>query len=238
VEGYNNTVETSTKTSQLPRLQSYFLLAVLIGYPTLSIVMSLLGTTSPTKITSRIEQIYLPALFLQAFILVAIWLVLRRTGARYADIGLGKDDITWSNALSGVIFFAGAWAVILVLRAAIQKSGYIPEKDFLYILPHTPGEKMVWIFLSLGAAFSEEICFRGFVVSRLRIVTGSWWPAAVLSSAAFSMGHLYQGLAGLTLTFVYGLLFVGLYVARKSVFPCIVAHFLQDVLVLAAFWKT
>jgi membrane protease YdiL (CAAX protease family) len=46
------------------------------------------------------------------------------------------------------------------------------------------------------------------------------------------MGHLYQGVMGVIITFIYGMLFAGLYIARKSVFPCIVAHFLQDVLIL------
>jgi membrane protease YdiL (CAAX protease family) len=237
VEEYNKTDVTSMKTSALPRPQAYLLLTILIGYPALSLIMDMLGSTDPSKITSRIVQVYFPSLVIQILILSVIWLILRRTGDGFADIGLGKHDFSWSNALSGMIFFLGAWTVIFVLRLGIERTGYLPEKNILYLLPVTLKEKGFWIVLSIGAAFSEEICFRGFVISRLREVSGSYWVGAVLSSAAFCMGHLYQGIAGVALTFIYGMLFSGLFVARKSVFPCIVAHFLQDALILLAFWR-
>jgi membrane protease YdiL (CAAX protease family) len=134
-----------------------------------------------------------------------------------------------------VIFFIGAWALIIVIKGAVERGGYLPEKDFLYLLPSTITERIVWFFLSLGAALSEEITFRGFAISRLKTLTGSLWIGAVLSSAAFSIGHLYQGITGVFLTFIYGMLFAGLYIARRSVFPCIIAHFLQDAVILIVF---
>lgn len=226
--------DQSPKSFPLPRLQAYLLIGILIVYPALAIVLNKVNAPDPSKITSRIQQIYLPAILLQAILLSAIYYVLKRTGASLAEIGLGREDINWSNALSGVIFFVGAWTFILIAKAAIERSGYLAGKDFLYVLPQTPPERIFWLALSLGAALSEEICFRGFAISRLKIVSGSYWAGALLSSAAFSMGHLYQGLSGVALIFVYGLLFSGLFVARLSVFPCIVAHFLQDALVLFA----
>jgi membrane protease YdiL (CAAX protease family) len=172
---------------------------------------------------------------IQLLILFAILYVVYFSGSRLAEIGLSRDDITWSNALSGLIFFVGAWAFILIVRGAIVRSGYIPEKEYLYLLPTTIAQKGVWILLSVVAAFSEEITFRGFILTRFKFLTNSFWPGVILSSAAFSLGHLYQGLAGVLLTFIYGMLFAGLYIARGSIFPCVVAHFLQDVLIILAF---
>ena len=140
-----------------------------------------------------------------------------------------------SNVYAGIIFFMGAALLIVVLKTAIERSGYLPENNIYYLLPITIPEKAIWFMLSLGAAFAEEITFRGYAISRLKIVTGTYWIGVVLSSAAFSLGHLYQGLAGVVLTFIYGLLFAGLFVARKSVFPCIVAHFMQDAMILLIF---
>jgi membrane protease YdiL (CAAX protease family) len=211
------------------------LLLVLFGYPALSLLLNRYNAIEPEKVVSKISQIYLPAMVVQLIMLLLVLAVIRRTEGNYAGIGLAKTDLSWSNALSGVIFFFGAWALIILIKGAVERSGYLPEKEFMYLLPSTITERIVWFFLSLGAALSEEVTFRGFAVSRLRIVTGGYLIAVVLSSAAFCLGHLYQGVAGVALTFVYGMLFAGLFVARRSVFPCIIAHFMQDVIILFVF---
>lgn len=218
----------------LPPIQLYFLLILLLGYPALSIVLNMLGSTSPEAITSKIKQVYLPVLFMQCMIFAAVWIVLRRSGERFLHIGLDRKDINWSNTIAGLIFFIGAWLLIAIIRISILRSGYLPEKDFLHLLPATATEGIIWILLSAGAALSEEIAFRGYVITRLKNLSGSYWIGAILSSVAFSMGHLYQGFAGVLLTFIYGMLFSGLFIAKKSVFPCIIAHFLQDSMILVA----
>jgi uncharacterized protein len=218
----------------LPRSQKILLSILLIGYPILSALMNWMGSGDEKQIVSKITQIYLPSMAIQLLLLFVILYVVYLSGSKLTDIGLAREDVSWSNALSGMIFFIGAWTFILIIRGAVVQSGYIPEKEYLYLLPSTIAQKGVWILLSLTAAFSEEITFRGFILTRLKILTNSYWPGVILSSAAFSLGHLYQGAAGVLLTFIYGLLFAGLYVARGSIFPCVVAHFLQDVLIVIA----
>ncbi|OGC89802.1 MAG: hypothetical protein A2W25_02865 [candidate division Zixibacteria bacterium RBG_16_53_22] len=219
----------------VPGAQRYLLLLILFGYPALSYILNQYNPIEPEKIISKISQVYLPALVIQLFMLLVVLTVIRRSEHDYGSLGLAKSDLTWSNVLSGVIFFFGAWAMIILIRGAVERSGYLPEKEFIFLLPVTATERIVWFFLSLGAALSEEITFRGFAVSRMKMLTGGYFIAATVSSAAFSMGHLYQGVAGVFLTFVYGMLFAGLFVARRSVFPCIIAHFLQDAMILIVF---
>jgi membrane protease YdiL (CAAX protease family) len=211
------------------------LLAVLFGYPVISILLNKISPIESEEIVSRISQIYLPAMVIQLAMLLVVLATVRITEGNYSGIGLAKEDITWSNVLSGIIFFFGAWALMIVIKGTVERSGYLPEKEFMFILPVTLTERFIWFFLSLGAALSEEITFRGFAVTRIRRLTGSYFIGAILSSAAFSAGHLYQGVAGVMLTFVYGMLFTGLLVARRSVFPCIIAHFLQDAVILFMF---
>lgn len=217
---------------KLPLIQKLILLFLLAGYPLVSVLFNIINSGEPAEIESRINQIYIPTMGIQLLILGAVWLGLWKSGGDFSEIGLGKRDISISNFISGLIFFAGAFALMIIIKSSIARSGYLPEKDIAYVLPVTPGEKTFWVFLSAGAALFEEICFRGFIITRLKKITGSYWIGALAGALAFSMGHLYQGLAGIFLTFVYGMLFAGLFVARKSVFPCIVAHFLQDIIVL------
>ena len=217
-----------------PRIQIIFLLIVLIGYPASSAIMGIIGNTEPAQVTSKVTQVYLPTLFMQIVLLAALWYVLYRSCSSFAEIGFAERDINWSNVVSAVIFFIGAWGLMVVIKSSIERSGYLPETDFLRLMPATALEGGLWALLSAGAALSEELIFRGFVITRLQRITGRFWIGAVLGSFAFSMGHLYQGFAGVFLTFLYGMLFAGLFAARRSVFPCIVAHFLQDIIVLGA----
>ncbi len=222
----------------IPHAQVFLLAFFLVAYPLVSVLMNLRSSPDASQVTSRISQIYLPSFLIQLIMLLLVIVVLRRTKTSVAGIGLEKSDINWPNVASGLIFFAGAWTLITLLEAAISRTGLVPQRNILYLLPHTLSERLFWILLSLGAAFSEEITFRGYVITRIRILSGHYWVGAVLSSLAFSLGHLYQGVSGLILTFIYGLLFAGLFVARKSLVPCILAHFLQDALVVAALINT
>ncbi|UCE65320.1 MAG: CPBP family intramembrane metalloprotease [Candidatus Zixiibacteriota bacterium] len=218
--------------SGLPAAQKVLLIFLLLGYPLLSILFNLIGAGETVEIESRMNQVYVPTFVIHLIILVGIWIGMKKSGGGFAELGLGKKDITASNLLSGIIFFIGAFALMIIIKSSIARSGYLPEKDFAYVLPVTFDEKLFWVMLSVSAALFEEICFRGFIISRLKILSGNYLIGALAGSLAFSLGHLYQGIAGVILTFIYGMLFAGLFIARKSVFPCVVAHFLQDIIIL------
>jgi membrane protease YdiL (CAAX protease family) len=230
IETGNDIPETAER--RIPTIQKILLIFLLIGYPLLSILFNIFSSGEEIEIESRMLQIYIPTILIHLLILGGLWLGMRKSGGSFAEIGLGKNDITFSNFLSGIIFFVAAFSLMIIIKGSIARSGYLPEKDFAYVLPTTFDEKLFWVGLSISAALFEEICFRGFIISRLKIISGNYLVAAVAGSLAFSMGHLYQGIMGVIITFIYGMLFSGLYIARKSVFPCIVAHFLQDFIVL------
>ncbi len=223
-----------TEKPILPRIQTVLLWILILGYPVMSLVFNFTNPASSQEISSRITQVYLPAISMQILLLAAVWIVLRRSGGSFDDMGFNRENISWPNIVSGAVFFVGAWSLMIILKTSMERSGLLPGTELENILPVTSGEKLFWIVLSAGAALSEEIAFRGYVISRIKIITGRYWIGAVLGSAAFSLGHLYQGMGGVILVFIYGLLFSMLYIARKSVVPCITAHFLQDAIILAA----
>lgn len=217
---------------RLPPIRMAILFFLLIGYPLLSIVFNFLDRGGSAEIESKILDVYIPTLAIQIALLSGILLGLKKGGGSLADIGLGKDDVSLSNFISGLIFFVGAFFLMIIIKTSLTRSGYLPEKDIAFILPVTAGEKIFWGILAASAALFEEIAFRGFVISEMKRISGGYWFGAVAGSLAFSLGHLYQGMGGVFLTFIYGMLFAGLFIARKSVFPCIVAHFLQDFIIL------
>jgi len=219
---------------RVPKIQIAVLLILIFIYPGTSIVMGIINPPSPEAIESRIFQIYIPAIVLQLILITLVYLSLKRNHESFSAIGFGKEDFNISNALSGVLFFIGASLLMFIIKGAFTRSGYLPPEDIDYILPVTLAEKMLWIVLSLGAALSEELSFRGFIISRTKILTNKYLAGAIIGSLAFSMGHIYQGFSGVILTFIYGMLFAGLYITRRSLFPCVIAHFLQNIIVLFA----
>ena len=74
------------------------------------------------------------------------------------------------------------------------------------------------------AAAFEELVFRGFLVPRLRHVTGSWTVAVLLANVAFASGHLYEWVAALFQTFAIGVFFSILLLWRGRIESAIVAH--------------
>ncbi len=78
------------------------------------------------------------------------------------------------------------------------------------------------------AAVAEETIFRGYLILRFRAVTGRTSAAVLLSSLVFSVGHGYEGMAGVISVFSLGVVLALVYLWRKSLVAPIVMHFLTD----------
>ncbi len=74
----------------------------------------------------------------------------------------------------------------------------------------------------------EETIFRGYLILRFREVTSNTAAAVLLSSVLFSLGHGYEGSAGVITVGVMGLVFALVYLWRRSLVAPMMMHFLQD----------
>jgi membrane protease YdiL (CAAX protease family) len=83
----------------------------------------------------------------------------------------------------------------------------------------------------LGSA-TEEVIFRGFLLPRLRHATGSWVAAVAISVVAFGTAHLYEGALATVQTAAIGLMLSLVFLLRRHLMPCIVAHLGFNTLVL------
>jgi membrane protease YdiL (CAAX protease family) len=90
------------------------------------------------------------------------------------------------------------------------------------------GESLMAIVLVAVVALAEETIFRGYLILRLKAITSSPAAATLLSAAIFSLGHGYEGSAGVLTIGVMGLVFAFVYMWRQSLVAPIVMHFLQD----------
>ena len=103
------------------------------------------------------------------------------------------------------------------------------------IMPRTRTETLVYAALACTAGVSEEFLYRGFVfMAFVRMVVNFGTPsaaAAILSSAWFSLAHLYQGRRGIITTFVVGMIFAVVRIWTGSLIPAISAHIGIDLVI-------
>jgi membrane protease YdiL (CAAX protease family) len=83
------------------------------------------------------------------------------------------------------------------------------------------------------AAFGEELIFRGYFLNRFAEIVPNhrmgWVIAALLSSLLFGLGHIYQGLSGMILSAIVGLLYIGAYfITGRNLWAPILIHGIYD----------
>jgi membrane protease YdiL (CAAX protease family) len=96
------------------------------------------------------------------------------------------------------------------------------------------------VFVLVWAPVGEELFYRGYIYGALRQHHG-FWPAALTSSLIFGIRHMLPFLILLpqlliipalnwgVLAFVYGIITSYLYEKTGSLFPCMIGHFLVNI---------
>lgn len=148
-------------------------------------------------------------------------------GGRLAEVGLTGRRLAW-NVLLGLGAFLAAIAAfqfIGLLITFLAKGQPLNENigNIKEMLP-----RMHWLqFLALSfwVGLWEELTFRGFLLTRLRRLTGAWWVAILLGSILFALPHMGQQVPLTVLPlFVIGAIWSVFTVWRQSLLPAIIGH--------------
>jgi membrane protease YdiL (CAAX protease family) len=206
------------------------LIILLVGYPALS----LMGIgDDPNELLRSLNQDVL--LFLLIFTIMFQWclflinyITVYFEGTGLAGVGVTRPrllDFAW-----GISFFLCAWLLLTGLAWLMAKAGMPLAGEIDLLIPTTAFGRVIWVAVSFTAGFCEEIAFRGYLMTRLRILGrfNSWLVPTIISAVAFGICHAYQGIPGFILITIYGMLFSWLYIRTGRLWPCILAHFLQD----------
>jgi membrane protease YdiL (CAAX protease family) len=151
--------------------------------------------------------------------------------AALGRLGLRRFDLSalgWMFAVLGT-YYAGAIAFsALILKPDQEDIG----KELGVCSPGIGIAIFAVMAIVVLAPIAEEIFFRGFLFAGLR-TRWSLWPSALLSGAIFGLVHAPTGptaaipLAGL------GVGLAWLYNKTGSLWPCILAHFLNNALAIS-----
>jgi membrane protease YdiL (CAAX protease family) len=157
-------------------------------------------------------------------VLALLYAYSRRRGLTRGHFGLRRPAGVFVAA--AVLVGVSAWFLNLVIVVLIKPPG--ETKALQQIVEQTP-LLPTWLAIAVLPALAEEIVFRGIFARALatRFVP---WVAVVLSSLVFAVYHLLP--AQMISTFGLGLLLGYITLRARSCVPAIVAHLLNNTIVI------
>jgi membrane protease YdiL (CAAX protease family) len=175
-----------------------------------------------------ILNFYLPTIGFQLIVLLFTFLLSRGEGSGIVALGYRKFKL--AHIIYAIIFIFASSFVLRIIKIILENIQFLKFQDPSPLLPQTLEGKLIWLLMCVVVAFTEETAYRGYLITRLRRVFKSLPLAVIIATAGFSAGHLYQGIGGAVLLFFYGLMFALLYLATRSLWPCVIAHFIHNAL--------
>ena len=175
-----------------------------------------------------LEGKLLGIIFEWAEFLVA-YLGIRASGVSFAD-AVGRPSSSLPEVRKDL-----ASAVIVVLLI------YLNDHLLMHLGPFRPSsmghattgyQYVATVLGAVTAGFTEEVIFRGLMLTQFRILTGNIIAAGVIQSLVFALAHGgNQSPTQFLKHCCSGWLFAYLAITRKSLWPAIFAHVLFDVLI-------
>ncbi len=156
-----------------------------------------------------------------------------RNGEPLAALGRTWGE-GWKEILLGLVLFIPTTVAIGLLESFLHSIGLsvAPPSQTSFLIPHGAAEVVLAVFLVAVVAIAEETIFRGYLILRFEAIPASPLVAALLSALVFSLGHGYEGSAGVISVGVLGFIFALVYLWRKSLVAPMVMHLLQDLIAL------
>jgi membrane protease YdiL (CAAX protease family) len=220
-----NIVDESTlfsrKEQSLEVLVFLFLIAPSVAFSFFAIKQGNVGFTI-TAIATILRDLSLVAL-----VLFFIW----RNKESFRSIGWVVRK-GWKEVLIGILLFPPLFFATSILERLLVGAGFSSPSTPLPELEAIGGvlQTILGVILVIIVAISEETIFRGYLMLRFKNIFSSPSAAVVLSFIIFSLGHGYEGTAGVVTVGFIGFIFAVVYLWRGSLIAPAVMHFMQDFL--------
>lgn len=166
-------------------------------------------------------------------ILLIVYVLELQPDSDWAAFGIRRPRLR--DVGQATLFYLALLGAFLPLGAAAT---LLPEDTLRELMPGT-----AWSFsrlemlpavavAMLAVGYREELFFRSYMITRLEQFGLGGFRAVALSTLLFSVGHAYQGVAGLIVSFVIGALFGALYLRTRNLHALAGAHALYNLTVL------
>lgn len=211
------------RKEQLLEISAFLFLII----PSMALSFFAIGQNSLSFSLSAVATI-LRDLSLVGLILFFLW----RNRETVRSIGWSFTNF-WREVTLGVILFFPMFYAAEFLEQALHAAGFSGPSTPLpaFLSPRGALQMLLAFIMVLVVAIAEETIFRGYLILRFRAVVSNL-AAMILSTMIFSLGHGYEGTAGLVTVGFMGLIFALIFRWRQSLVAPMVMHFLQDFTVI------
>jgi membrane protease YdiL (CAAX protease family) len=136
----------------------------------------------------------------------------------------------WTEFAIGLGLFIPLYLGAGLLEDLLHKAGLsMPAAPMpSYMIPGDLSKLALAILLVAIVGVAEETIFRGYLIMRFQDLNTGTPAAIVLSAFIFSLGHGYEGSAGVVTIGVMGLVFALVYLWRRSLVAPMMMHCLVD----------
>lgn len=152
-----------------------------------------------------------------------------------------RDVLALRPAAGGWRSYAGALLVLAVLQIALSGVQYMTSPRDLYAdlrpfveLVRGPDGALAAAVIGIGAPLSEELLFRGFLLSALAQTRLGFWGAALISTALWTSLHIGYTAVGIVEVSIIGLFFSWLLWRTGSLRVAIFCHAVYNSLIVLA----
>lgn len=173
--------------------------------------------------------------------LIAATAFLRREGRGWRALGFLKMMSAGDLLRYTLLTIVAAFVLAVAARAAMAALGF-PPMNVEGMRQLIEGNTLSYL-LFLGpvswgsAAFGEELLMRGFVLDRAQQLLRSPVFAVVTQAFLFAIAHAYQGITGVTVILLIGLLMGFVYLrCGRNLWPLIIAHGVIDTIAITSLY--
>jgi membrane protease YdiL (CAAX protease family) len=193
-----------------------------------------LGTEGYESVRSLLSLMTFPLMFF-----AALQFLKQEGGASVTELGLETDKKTWPHLVIGGI--AGGAAAALVFLIALAFGGQVASPSLI-----SEGLVLSVIIIAIPVSFLEELCYRGYMMTRMTELWGRGKGIAI-SSLIFALVHFswwaplgsvpYHLVILFTLNLFVGgvVLSLGYYYSNKRLWVPIGFHFAWNIIAYVAF---
>lgn len=147
------------------------------------------------------------------WLLLVAWVSLRLRGARWRDVGLARGPglrrLAYFGVMGGIAL--ETFQLTITQPLVVRVFGAAPDlRPFAGLAGNLPRAVGLLVFVWAVAAFGEELVWRGYALNRVvGLLQGGRAPYFIglgIVSALFGLAHFHQGLPGVVVESVGGLI--------------------------------
>ena len=206
------------------------ILAVLIGFPIISTLISLLFLNHQLITNLGLDVLHKPVwIIITGWYLIQIYIIskiLRSSGWKWADIGFSFSKKKTFYFIGGYLLFA--FGLLFFIEMALSNSIVETEKmnQISSLTPKTTTARIIFIIMGLTAGLAEEIVYRGFAISALLSNKLNKWLSVLVATIPFIFQHGLKSIDQFWWYLTWGVVLGILYLWLKKLTVNIIIHWM------------